>query len=42
MNFSGDVNKDYSRLWAQIGEFAELPADLSYGAPLPAEDACVA
>lgn len=31
---SGDVNKDFSRLWAAIGEFVELPGDLSLGQPL--------
>lgn len=30
---SGDVNKDFSRLWAGIREFAELPEALPYGAP---------
>ena len=34
---SGDVNKDFSVLWAQIGEFVELPQDLPYGEPLSAE-----
>jgi flavin-dependent dehydrogenase len=31
---SGDVNKDFSRLWKAIGEFADLPQDLPLGAPL--------
>jgi flavin-dependent dehydrogenase len=31
---SGDLGRDYSGLWAQIGEFVDLPADLPYGAPL--------
>jgi flavin-dependent dehydrogenase len=31
---SGDVNKDYSRLWQQIEEFAPLPESLPVGAPL--------
>jgi flavin-dependent dehydrogenase len=31
---SGDVNKDFSRLWAEIREFAELPEPLPYGQPL--------
>ncbi len=31
---SGDINKDYSELWAQIAEFVPLPAVLPYGAPL--------
>ncbi|HMJ88891.1 MAG TPA: NAD(P)/FAD-dependent oxidoreductase [Candidatus Acidoferrum sp.] len=30
---SGDVNKDFSRLWDAIREFAPLPDDLPYGAP---------
>ncbi len=36
---SGDVNKDYSRLWEAVGELADLPEDLPYGAPAP-EPAC--
>ena len=31
---SGDLGRDYTELWAQIGEFVELPDDLPYGAPL--------
>lgn len=31
---SGDVNKDFSRLWHAIGEFAPVPDALPYGAPL--------
>jgi len=31
---SGDVNKDFSRLWRQIEEFAQLPETLSLGEPL--------
>jgi flavin-dependent dehydrogenase len=31
---SGDVNKDFSSLWARIREFVPLPDDLPYGAPL--------
>lgn len=31
---SGDVNKDFSSLWAKIREFAPLPEHLPYGAPL--------
>jgi flavin-dependent dehydrogenase len=31
---SGDLNKDFSRLWAAIEEFAPLPEALPYGAPL--------
>ena len=30
---SGDVNKDYSQLWAWISEFADLPEELPYGDP---------
>ena len=35
---SGDVNKDYSRLWAAIAEFADVPESLPYGAPLTAAE----
>jgi flavin-dependent dehydrogenase len=31
---SGDVNKDFSRLWKAIEEFVPLPELLPYGAPL--------
>jgi flavin-dependent dehydrogenase len=34
---SGDVNKDFSRLWNAIREFAPVPDDLPYGAPLSAK-----
>jgi flavin-dependent dehydrogenase len=30
---SGDVNKDFSRLWAAVREFAAIPESLPYGAP---------
>jgi flavin-dependent dehydrogenase/chorismate-pyruvate lyase len=30
---SGDINKDFSRLWNAIREFAEVPEELSCGAP---------
>ncbi len=33
---SGDVNKDYSRLWEAIREFAPVPEELPYGKPLVA------
>jgi len=33
---SGDVNKDFSSLWAAIGEFVEVPGDLPVGGPLEA------
>jgi flavin-dependent dehydrogenase len=33
---SGDLNRDYSSLWAKIGEFVPLPDDLPYGVPLVA------
>jgi flavin-dependent dehydrogenase len=33
---SGDVNKDFSGLWRQIGEFAPLPEPLPVGEPLAA------
>ena len=38
---SGDVNKDFSRLFSAIAEFAEVPAPLPYGNPLPAAAAGV-
>jgi hypothetical protein len=31
---SGDVNKDFSKLWSAISEFAEVPENLPYGEPL--------
>jgi flavin-dependent dehydrogenase len=31
---SGDVNKDFSRLWEAIGELVPLPEDLACGQPL--------
>ena len=31
---SGDVNKDFSRLWAAVREFAPVPGELPYGNPL--------
>lgn len=31
---SGDVNKDFSRLFSAIAEFASVPSPLPYGAPL--------
>jgi hypothetical protein len=31
---SGDVNKDFSRLFAAISEFAQVPAALPVGQPL--------
>jgi len=34
---SGDVNKDFSRLFRAIGEVAEMPSALPIGGPLPAE-----
>ena len=30
---SGDVNKDFSKLWMAIREFCPIPDDLSYGSP---------
>ena len=33
---SGDVNKDFSKLWSQIEELVPLPQDLPYGEPLTA------
>ena len=35
---SGDVNKDLTRLWGWIREFAPLPDDLPVGAPLTTSD----
>jgi flavin-dependent dehydrogenase len=32
---SGDVNKDYSRLWEAVKEFAPLPEELPVGQPMP-------
>jgi flavin-dependent dehydrogenase len=37
---SGDVNKDFSRLWQQIAEFAPLPESLPVGGPLLAPSPC--
>jgi flavin-dependent dehydrogenase len=34
---SGDVNKDFTRLFAAVAEFAEVPEALPYGAPLTHE-----
>ena len=31
---SGDVNKDFSRLWQAISEFCPLPDDLPVGLPI--------
>ena len=36
---SGDVNKDFSLLWAAIGEFAPIPDKLPYGMPKAPEKA---
>ena len=30
---SGDVDKDFSRLWTAVEEFAPIPDDLPYGMP---------
>jgi len=35
---SGDVNKDFSRLWKWVSEFVPLPEDLPVGQPLAATD----
>lgn len=32
---SGDVNKDFGRLFRALGEWTEVPNDLPYGAPMP-------
>lgn len=34
---SGDVNKDFSKLWAQFRQFVPLPEHLPYGESLIAE-----
>jgi flavin-dependent dehydrogenase len=34
---SGDVNKDFTRLFTAIAEFAPVPDPLPYGAPMPAD-----
>lgn len=39
---SGDVNKDLSRLFERVAEFAEVPEPLPYGEVLAAEPAAVA
>ena len=39
---SGDVNKDFSQLWAWIRELVPLPDDLPYGTPLEEELATAA
>ncbi|MFN7139790.1 MAG: NAD(P)/FAD-dependent oxidoreductase [Limisphaerales bacterium] len=31
---SGDVNKDFSKLWSAVREFCPIPDDLPYGTPL--------
>lgn len=36
---SGDVNKDFSRLYAAVAETAEVPEPLPYGMPLVREEA---
>jgi flavin-dependent dehydrogenase len=39
---SGDVNKDYSRLWQRVSEFVKLPDNLPVGLPMeqPAVSSC--
>ncbi len=39
---SGDVNKDFTRLWDAIRDFAPIPDELPYGAPSPELEAAVA
>lgn len=34
---SGDVNKDFSNLFAKVAEFAEVPESLPYGGPKPSQ-----
>ena len=36
---SGDVNKDFSKLWSAIREFCDIPDDLPYGGPLVSRQA---
>ena len=38
---SGDVNKDFSRLWTAVEEFAPIPEKLPYGMPKVPEKAMV-
>ena len=38
---SGDVNKDFSRLWTAVQEFAPIPEKLPYGMPKSPEKAMV-
>ena len=38
---SGDVNKDFSRLWTAVEEFAPIPDKLPYGMPKAPEKAMV-
>jgi len=38
---SGDVNKDFSRLWTAVEEFAPIPEKLPYGMPKAPEKAMV-
>jgi flavin-dependent dehydrogenase len=38
---SGDVNKDFSRLWGRISEFVTLPDELPVGQPLTKEESVV-
>jgi flavin-dependent dehydrogenase len=35
---SGDVNKDFSRLFEAVAEFCDVPSELPYGRPLAAEN----
>jgi flavin-dependent dehydrogenase len=36
---SGDVNKDFTRLWTAIKEFADVPEPLPYGRPMTKREA---
>jgi hypothetical protein len=38
---SGDVEKDFSRLWTAVEEFAPIPDELPYGMPKVPEKAVV-
>ena len=35
---SGDVNKDFTKLFTAVGEFCELPSALPYGHPKSAAE----
>jgi hypothetical protein len=39
---SGDVDKDFSRLFAAFSDYTPIPEPLPYGVPRPAESSLVA